>query len=230
MLTAHASVETAVEAMKLGAHDYVSRPTELDELRLKVSWAIEALMLSRQNVYLRGELEKHLGFRDMVGHSPARLEVFRTIQKVAPTEVTVLIQGETGVGKGLVARAIHASSPRADQPFVVVHCAALPGQLVEVELFGCEPGAFTGATESKPGKFELADGGTLFLDEIGELTPESQTKLLRALQFGEFERLGGKQSRKVDVRVLAATYRDLRQAVAEGGRSAAPGAFSEKIQ
>jgi len=217
MLTAYANADTAVEAMKLGAHDYVTRPTgDVDELRRKVCRAVSALQLTRKKPARPRKGKGRRRVPKMVSQCPCMLKVFDMMEKVAPTEATVLILGESGVGKELVARAIHEGSTRAGGPFVPVNCAAIPKNLMEAELFGHERGAFTGAIRAKPGAFELADGGTIFLDEIAELTPDSQTKLFRVLEYPEFVRVGGTETRNVDVRVIAATYRDLPKAVAEG--------------
>jgi DNA-binding NtrC family response regulator len=210
LLTAHGSVELAVDAMKRGAADFVQKPFDKDEIGFVVE---KALAGSRS---ARAEAPPASDRGDMIGDSPAMAGVFATIRKVAASTATVLVRGETGTGKELVARALHDASPRKDQPFVRVHCAALPETLLESELFGYEKGAFTGATQRKPGRVELAHKGTLFLDEIGDISPAVQVKLLRVLQEREFERVGGTQTIKVDVRIVAATHRDLEAMIAKG--------------
>ncbi len=221
IITAFGSVETAVEAMKLGAFDFLIKPFAPEVVRLKVERALELRgartakrRLEAENAYLRGE-ESAL-FGEMVGSTEAMKKVFGVVERVAPTDTSVAIYGESGTGKELVARAIHARSRRAAGPFIKVNCGALAETLLESELFGHEKGAFTGAIKRKLGRFELADQGTLFLDEIGDVSPSMQTKLLRVLQEREFERVGGEQSVKVEVRVLSATNRDLGREVAEG--------------
>ena len=216
MMTAYGTVETAVEAMRKGAADYVTKPFPLDELALKLARLGEKQGLVRENRALREELAGTDRFREMVGASPALKKVKDLVAKVAPSDTTVLVLGESGTGKELVARLIHRTSARADRPFVVVHAAALPENLLESELFGYEKGAFTGATARKQGRVEAAEGGTLFLDEIGEISPAFQVKLLRFLQEKTFVRVGGTRELRVDTRVVAATNRDLQQEVAEG--------------
>jgi two-component system, NtrC family, response regulator HydG len=223
IITAFGTVETAVQAMKLGAFDFLIKPFAPEVVRLKVERALELRAARRikgrleaENAYLRGqEWEK---FGELVGSTDAMKKVFAIIERVAPTDTSVAIYGESGTGKELVARAVHARSRRgiAGGPFIKVNCGALAETLLESELFGHEKGAFTGAIKRKLGRFELADGGTLFLDEIGDITPAMQTKLLRVLQEREFERVGGEQSLKVDVRVISATNKDLGREVAEG--------------
>jgi DNA-binding NtrC family response regulator len=215
LITAFGTVESAVEAMKLGAFDYVIKPFRTEEIEALVARALQLRRAERENTYLR-ELTG-ASFEGITARSAAMAAVFRTIERVAPTPSTVLITGETGVGKELVARALHARSPRKDQLFVPLNCAAIPGELLEAELFGVTKGAFTGATQDRPGKFELAHGGTLFLDEIGDLLPETQVKLLRLLQEREYNPLGGVETQKADVRVVAATNRDLSQLLSQGG-------------
>ena len=216
VITAYGSVESAVEAMKLGAFDYIQKPIQSpEELELKVERAIERGKLLRENLYLRRELKKAVSF-NMVGKSPKMEEVFEKIAAVAKTDVTVLITGETGTGKELVARAIHENSHRKEGMFVAVNCGALPENLLESELFGHEKGAFTGAYKREIGRFELANGGTIFLDEIGELPLHLQVKLLRVLETGEFQRVGSPRTLKTDARVIAATNTDLEKAVEEG--------------
>ena len=216
VMTAFGSIETAVEAMKAGAVDFLPKPFSLDHLMTVVNKALELRALRHENQKLKAELGQRYQFDSIVGRSPAMREIFATIQRVAPTRATVLLAGESGVGKDLIARAIHQNSPRADHPFVKINCTALPENLMESELFGYEKGAFTGANISKPGKFEQADTGTVFLDEIGDVPPSIQVKLLRVLQDREFERLGSNKTRHIDVRVLAATNVDLRAALEQG--------------
>ena len=216
LLTAFGSVETAVEAMKRGAYDFLAKPVNLDRLDLLLRRALAERRLGDENRRLKAQLDSKYGFENIIGSSPAMQDVFETIRQAAPTRATVLIQGESGTGKELVARALHQCSPRRDGPFVPVHCAALAPTLLESELFGHEKGAFTGATERRRGRFELADGGTLFLDEIGEIDPALQVKILRVLEERKFERVGGTETLHVDVRLVAATNRDLRARVAEG--------------
>jgi len=213
VITAVASTETAVEAMKLGAYDYITKPFKLDEVSLIVRNALERKRLRDENLYLRKQLETQHRFENIIGKSGRILEVFDTIRKISDSPSTAMITGESGTGKELVARAIHQRSDRAGHPFVAVNVAAIPEALVESELFGHEKGAFTGAHARRLGKFELAQGGTIFLDEIGSLRLDLQTKLLRVLQQREVERLGGSRAIPVDVRVLAATNVNLRQAV-----------------
>jgi DNA-binding NtrC family response regulator len=215
MMTAHASVESAIAAMKLGALDYLQKPFEVDELLVIVRKALEHQRLRTQHRYLLSEQEEEFGHYGIVGASRAMLEMIDKLERVAGSKSTVLITGETGTGKELAARAIHARSAQRDMPLIKVNCAAIPDTLLEAELFGHVRGAFTGATTNKKGRFALADGGTLFLDEIGTLSPAVQAKLLRVLQEREFEPLGSERTEKVDVRVIAATNRDLRALVAE---------------
>jgi two-component system response regulator HydG len=223
IITAFGAVETAVEAMKLGAFDFLTKPFAPEVVRLKVERALElrAARRARARVeaqldYLKHEAEKKYHFAELIGDAPVMRQIFTTLAKIAPTDSSVFIHGESGTGKELVARAIHARSRRAGGPFIKVSCAALTDTLLESELFGHEKGSFTGAVKRKLGRFELADGGTLFLDEIGDITPATQLKLLRALQEKEFERVGGEQTLKVDVRVLSATNKDLKAEVAAG--------------
>src|ERR1700741_2307237 len=216
VMTAFGSVETAVEAMKSGASDYVLKPFSLTEIRMVIHKELDVRNLREENRSLREALGKKYAHPNIVARSPKMQEVLATVERVAPTNATVLLGGESGVGKDLIARVIHEKSRRASGPFVKINSTAIPENLLESELFGYEKGAFTGATGSKPGKFELADKGTLFLDEIGDVPPAIQVKLLRVLQDREFERLGGTKTLKVDVRLVAATNRDLRAALEEG--------------
>jgi len=216
MITAYGSQRIAVEAMKAGAEDYLPKPFDNDELRIKVRNAMEKQLLRRANEQLREQAARDIGrFAEMVGHSRAMMRVFETIEKVAATDATVLIRGESGTGKELVARALHARSPRNRGPFIAVNCAAFSRELVESELFGHEKGSFTGAIARREGKFEAADGGTLFLDEIGDMNVETQAKLLRVLQERQFERIGGNQPLTANVRIIAATNQDLEAMVGE---------------
>src|SRR5579871_3515517 len=216
VMTAFSSIETAVEAMKAGAVDFLPKPFSLDHLMTVVNKALELRSLRDENRQLREELSQRYQFDNIVGHSEPMREIFATVSRVAPTRATVLLCGESGVGKDLIARAIHHHSPRSAKPFVKINCTALPENLMESELFGYEKGAFTGASTSKPGKFEQADTGTVFLDEIGDVPASVQVKLLRILQEREFERLGSNKTRHIDVRVLAATNVDLRAALEQG--------------
>ena len=209
MMTAYGNIETAVAAMKAGAADYLTKPLHLEELLQKIQRIRERCRLYEENRELREELKERHRIEGVIGESGQMLEVISLVQRVAPSEATVLIRGESGTGKELIAKAIHYASPRAVRPLVRVNCAALPENLLESELFGHERGAFTGAVAARKGRFELADGGTLFLDEIGDLPLHLQAKLLRVLQEREFERVGSSQTLKVDVRVLSATNRDL---------------------
>jgi len=221
IITAFGTVETAVEAMKLGAFDFIQKPFAPEVVRLKVQRALELraarkgrVRLESENEYLRGEAEGR--YSELVGSAPCMQAVFRVIDKVAPTDSSVYISGESGTGKELVARAIHKRSKRGDSAFIKVNCGALTETLLESELFGHEKGAFTGAIRRKLGRFELADGGTLFLDEIGDISPALQLKMLRVLQEQEFERVGGESTIRVNVRVVSATNKDLKQEVSEG--------------
>ncbi|MGB8325443.1 MAG: sigma-54 dependent transcriptional regulator [Candidatus Acidiferrum sp.] len=216
VMTAFGSVETAVEAMKAGASDYVLKPFSLTEMRMVIHKEVDVHNLREENRSLREALGKLYAHPNIVARSPKMQEVLATVERVAPTNSTVLLGGESGVGKDLIARAIHEKSKRATGPFLKINSTAIPENLLESELFGFEKGAFTGAVASKPGKFELADKGTLFLDEIGDVPPALQVKLLRVLQEREFERLGGTRTIKVDVRLVAATNRDLREALEQG--------------
>ncbi len=216
VMTAHGSVEAAVEAMKKGAADFLQKPFSLEHLSTVVSRALAMQTLRSENQRMREELDQRYQFDNIVGRSAAMREIFHTVERVALTRATVLLAGESGVGKGMIARAIHQHSPRKTHPFVKIDCTALPENLMESELFGYEKGAFTGATTSKPGRFEQADKGTAFLDEIGDVPASIQVKLLRVLQERQFERLGSNVTRDVDVRIVAATNVDLRRALEEG--------------
>ena len=216
VMTAFGTIENAVEAMKAGASDFLLKPFDLEHLTAVVNKALEIRNLREENRALREELGRKYQWDNIVGRSPAMQQIFASIMRVAPTRATVLLAGESGVGKDLIARAIHFHSPRKDRPFVKINCTALPENLMESELFGYEKGAFTGATTSKPGKFEQADTGTVMLDEIGDVPANIQVKLLRVLQEREFERLGSNKTLHIDVRVIAATNRDLRVALEEG--------------
>ena len=216
VMTAFGSVETAVEAMKGGASDYVLKPFSLSEMRMVIRKELDVHNLREENRSLREALGKRYAHPNIVARSPKMQEVLAMVERVAPTNSTVLLGGESGVGKDLIARAIHEKSRRASGPFIKINSTAIPENLLESELFGYEKGAFTGAAASKPGKFELANKGTLFLDEIGDVPSVTQVKLLRVLQEREFERLGGTRTVKVDVRLIAATNRDLREALEQG--------------
>jgi DNA-binding NtrC family response regulator len=216
VMTAFGTVETAVEAMKAGAADFLLKPFSLDHLMTVLRKALDLRALQDENLQLREELGHRYEFDNIVGHSRPMQEIFSTVERVAPTRATVLLAGESGVGKDLIARAIHYHSPRRDRPFVKINCTAIPENLMESELFGYEKGAFTGANTTKPGKFEQADTGTAFLDEIGDVPGSIQVKLLRVLQEREFERLGSNKVRHIDVRIVAATNQDLRAALEQG--------------
>jgi two-component system NtrC family response regulator/two-component system response regulator HydG len=217
MMTAFASVEAAVETMRAGAENYLVKPLDVNAVLVILDKALEKLRLQRDTANLRERVRERYRFHNIVGDAPELQAVYEVVKRAAPTRATVLILGESGTGKELIAQALHEESPRADRPFIKVNCAALSETLLESELFGHERGAFTGATGRKEGRFELADGGTLFLDEIGDISPTLQIKLLRVLQQKEFERVGGTQTIKVDVRLVAATNRDLTAAV-KGGK------------
>ncbi len=216
MMTAYGAINTAVEAMKRGAYDFVMKPLNIDELEILINRALRSRKTEAEVVQLKQVVEKQFGLENIIGSSACMEEVFDTIRQVAPSRATVLIQGESGTGKELVAAAIHQLSNRNKTRFIAIHCAALSPQLLESELFGHERGAFTGATEKRIGRFEQANGGTLFLDEIGEIDANTQVKILRALDPGEFERVGGNTTVKVDVRLVCATNKDLAQLVADG--------------
>jgi two-component system, NtrC family, response regulator PilR len=216
MMTAYTSTKTAIEAMKLGAYDYVSKPFDVEELKILTEKALERVELADENVYLRRELEQKYTFNNIIGKSPRMQAIFALVERIARTVSTVLIHGESGTGKELIARAIHFASPRAGRRFLSINCGALPENLLESELFGHERGAFTGAVREKKGLFQEADRGTLFLDEIGELTPPMQVKLLRALQQRTVRKVGGNQEEPIDVRVITATNQDLDSLLAAG--------------
>ena len=215
VITAYGTIEMAVQAMKDGAYSYLTKPIQYEDLSLQVKNAVERHRLSRELLSLRHEVEERYQFGSIIGGNPRMQEIFQVIRTVADTDATVLIHGESGTGKELIARAIHYNSRRKDKPFVVVSCSALSETLLESELFGHEKGSFTGAIRQRIGRFEMAEGGTIFLDEIGEMTMPVQLKLLRVLQEREIERVGGNQTHKVDVRVIAATHRDLQEAMRE---------------
>jgi len=216
MVTAFATAETAVEAMKLGAYDYILKPFKIDELKLIIHNSLEKRHLKKENILLKREITSQAGFENFIGKNEGMLKVFSLIRQIADTASTVLITGESGTGKELVAKAIHYNSGRKDKPIVTVNCGALPETLLESELFGYMKGAFTGAVSNKIGLFEAARGGTIFLDEISATTPALQIKLLRVLQDREFMRVGGTTNIKVDIRIIAASNRDLHEEVAKG--------------
>jgi DNA-binding NtrC family response regulator len=216
LLTAQGTVETAVEAMKEGAYDYLTKPVDIQRLKILLDKIVERLETLREVKALRRQLREHGTFGTMIGNSPEMRKIYSVMEQAAPTSASVLITGESGTGKELVAQTIHQLSPRAAFPFVAINCAAIPETLLESEIFGHEKGAFTGAADRRQGCFELADRGTLFLDEIGEMTPATQVKLLRVLQERRFRRLGGRNEQSVDVRVIAATNVDPIEAVAKG--------------
>ena len=216
LMTAYGSIATAVEAMKRGAYDFVTKPINIDELGLKIARAIKGRQTEQENVHLRQQVDKRFGLENLIGESRAMHDIFDTIRQVAPSRATILLMGESGTGKELIAHAIHNFSNRNKTRFVAFNCAAFAPQLIESELFGHERGAFTGAAERRIGRFEQAAGGTLFLDEIGEIDSNIQVKLLRALDPAVFERVGGNQSIRADVRLIAATNRDLAALVREG--------------
>jgi len=215
MITAHGSEKIAVEAMKSGAEDYVPKPFDNDELRVVVRRALDRHRLERENRLLLERIQRDAGFQSLIGSGAGMRRVFETIQKVAETDLSVMIRGESGTGKELVAQAIHDTSTRKHKPFVAVNCAAINRELVESELFGHEKGAFTGADSRRIGRFEAADGGTIFLDEIGDMAPETQAKVLRVLEERKLERVGSTRPIDVDVRVISATHRDLEEEVAK---------------
>jgi two-component system response regulator PilR (NtrC family) len=217
MITAYASTESAVEAMKEGAYDYITKPFNVEEIKVIIRNALDKGRLERENILLKRELMKEYSFENIIGLSPSMLKVFDLIERVSQTKTNILISGESGTGKELVARAIHNKSPRKQRPFVVINCGGIPENLLESDLFGHVKGAFTGAITHKEGLFEVADTGTIFLDEVGELTPPIQVKLLRAIQEKTFKRVGGTDDILVDVRIIAATNKDLEREVM-GGR------------
>ncbi len=216
MMTAYGTVETAVASMKEGALDYLTKPIDLDELLLIIGKVLERSALIRENRELKARIQERYTFQNIISSSPQMVEVMGLVARVAPSQATVLIRGESGTGKELIANAIHLASTRSEKPFVKVNCAAIPETLLESELFGHEKGAFTGAIQKRIGRFEEADGGTLFLDEIGDLSPSTQVKLLRVLQEKEFQRLGSNINLKTDVRIIAATHRNLEEALQKG--------------
>ncbi len=216
MMTAYGSIDSAVEAMKRGAVDFLTKPVQIERLEILIQRALKTKTLEVEVKQLHERLDEKFSVEGIIGHSPKLAEVIERVKLVAPSKATILIEGETGTGKELIAQAIHQASPRARAPFVPVHCAALPATLLESELFGHERGSFTGATERREGRFEAADGGTVFLDEIGEIGPEIQVKLLRFLETKSFERIGSSKTMTVDVRLVAATNRNLEQMVKEG--------------
>lgn len=216
ILTGYASIKNAVEAMKTGAFDYLAKPVKMDEVLMVIKRALEFRDLKRENLVLKKQLKKKYKFENFIGDSLPMHKVFRIIEKVADTDSTVLILGESGTGKELVARAIHYHSMRRDKPLIPVNCGAIPEELLESELFGHEKGAFTNAIRTRIGRFELANGGSIFLDEIAEMSPHLQVKLLRVLQENEFERLGGTKTIKSDIRIIAATNKDLDKLVQDG--------------
>jgi len=216
VFTGYGSIDTAVKAVKLGAYDYITKPLKIEEIMLVIQRALEHRKLTLENEMLRRQLKRKYKFDNIIGDSESMEEVFRLVEKIANTDSTVLIYGESGTGKELIARAIHFNSDRRERPLIPVNCGAIPEDLLESELFGHEQGAFTGATRTRIGRFELGNGGTIFLDEIGDMSPALQVKVLRVLQEHEFERVGGMKTIKVDIRVIAATNKDLEKNVAEG--------------
>ena len=216
MMTAYGTVKTAVKAMKMGAEDYLGKPVDVEEVELVIQRVLEKKRLLEETRVLRARVATKYRFENLVGESPAMLAAFKMIQQIAPSSASLLLTGESGTGKELFAQALHQNSPRRAKPFIKVACAALPETLLESELFGHEKGSFTGAAYTRAGRFEMADGGTLFLDEIGDIAPSVQVKLLRFLEEKEFERVGGNRTFKVDVRIVAATHRDLEKKLADG--------------
>jgi DNA-binding NtrC family response regulator len=216
VFTGYASIETAVKAMKLGAYDYIVKPFMFEEIKIILHRAIEYQQLQSENIFLKQNLKTKYRFQNIIGDSKNMQEIFQFVEKIANTDSTILIYGESGTGKELIARAIHFNSDRKDKPLISVNCGAIPEDLLESEMFGHEKGAFTGAIKTRIGRFELANGGTIFLDEIADMSPGLQAKLLRVLQEHEFERVGGVNTIKVDIRVIAATNQDLEKAVKEG--------------
>ena len=216
IMTAYASVDTAREALKSGAFDYLTKPLDIDELKILVRRALEHRQLKDENIQLRRRLTERFDIGSMVAASRPMMALLEKVTMVAPSEATVLITGESGTGKELIAEAIHQNSPRSDRPMVKVNCAALPDTLLESELFGHEKGAFTGAVQSRRGRFQMADRSSIFLDEIGEMAPATQAKILRALQEGEIEPLGSSRTIRIDARVIAATNKNLEEEIAAG--------------
>ncbi len=217
MITAYGSTESAVEAMKRGAYDYITKPFQVDEIKLIIGKALEKKALEEENILLRKELKSKYQFGNLVGSSPEMLKVYDLIQRVTDTKANILISGESGTGKELVAKAVHYNSSRKDKPFITINCSAIPETLMESELFGYMKGAFTGAVSNKMGLFEAANGGATFLDEIGELSPSFQVKLLRVIQDRTFRRVGGTEDVEVDVRIICATNKNLEEEVRQGG-------------
>jgi two-component system response regulator HydG len=216
IMTAYASVDTAVDALKAGAYDYLTKPLDIDELKILVQKALRFHQLEKENIYLKERLNDRFDFSNIIGHGPAMKKLFETMALVAPSEATVLIFGESGTGKELIADAIHQNSPRQERPFIKVNCAALPETLLESELFGHEKGSFTGAVARKQGRFQLAHNSSILLDEVAEMAPTTQAKILRVLQEREFEPLGSTQTIKVDTRVIAATNKILEEEIKAG--------------
>jgi len=216
LITAYGSIDSAVTAMKEGASDYLTKPFAMDELLLIIKRILRIKELEEENISLRKKVEERFGLEGLVGKSPQMVRIYDLIETVSQTDTTVLVYGESGTGKEVVANAIHLRSPRKGRPFIKVNCAALPETLLESELFGHEKGAFTGALKQRKGRFEMADGGTLFLDEIGDISPAVQVKLLRVLQEKQFERVGGNETLSVDVRLICATQRDLKEQIRKG--------------
>jgi DNA-binding NtrC family response regulator len=216
VFTGYGSIDTAVKAVKLGAYDYITKPLKIEEITLVIQRALEHRKLALENEMLRRQLKRKYKFDNIIGDAENMQDVFRLVEKIANTDSTVLIYGESGTGKELIARAIHFNSDRRERPLIPVNCGAIPEELLESELFGHEQGAFTGATRTRIGRFELGNGGTIFLDEIGDMSPALQVKVLRVLQEHEFERVGGMKTIKVDIRVIAATNKDLEKNVSDG--------------
>ena len=216
ILTGHGTIENAVETMRKGAYDFFTKPVNLKKMLLTINRALENAELKKENAQLKQQLGDKFSFENIIGNSSAMQKIYDTVRQIAPSKANILIEGESGTGKELIANAIHRQSDRKDKPLIKVHCAALNENLLESELFGHEKGAFTGALGQKKGKFEAADGGTIFLDEIGEISFATQVKLLRVIQEREFDRVGGVQPIKVDVRIIAATNRDLLTEVKAG--------------
>jgi two-component system response regulator HydG len=216
IMTAYASVNTAIDALKSGAYDYLTKPLDIEELKILVAKALRFQKLEQENIYLKEQLNDRFDFSKIIGRSPAMKQLFETLALVAPSEATVLIVGESGTGKELIANAIHQNSARSQRPFIKVNCAALPETLLESELFGHEKGAFTGAAARRQGRFQLAHNSSILLDEIGEMSPTTQAKILRVLQEREFEPIGSTQTIKVDTRVIAATNKNLEEEIKQG--------------